>query len=87
MVSLFNYDEDLIQEYASEFVGAKFPGSEYSFTCIYRSADFPDERQVFMILVAGQQFALKVDTTSPETGRLSAEFSVLNKLLCLFFSL
>lgn len=80
MVNLFNFDEELIAGFISEFAETYAPGAEYGFACIYRSADFPDERQVFRVALNDQHFALKVDTQSPATGRLADEFDLLRRL-------
>ena len=84
MVSLFNFDEDLIYGFVREFAEYHAPGSEHAFACIYRSSDYPDTRQVFRVSTKGQDFALKVDTQSPETGRLTKEFDLLCQLHRLF---
>ncbi|GLP88676.1 hypothetical protein GCM10007921_42390 [Tritonibacter mobilis] len=48
MVNLFNYNDRLVSMFIEEFVEAKFSNSSFIFTCVYKSADFPEERQVFL---------------------------------------
>ncbi|WP_126137164.1 aminoglycoside phosphotransferase family protein [Tritonibacter mobilis] len=80
MVNLFNYNDRLVSMFIEEFVEAKCSNSRFIFTCVYKSADFPEERQVFLIEIEGQRFALKLDLTSHKTDRLENEFDVLNRL-------
>jgi hypothetical protein len=80
MVNLLSYNRRRINRYVKEFVAEMFPGHDYLFACIYRSADYPDERQVFVIEVAGEKFALKLDTKSGATKRLEREFVTLTSL-------
>lgn len=84
MVNLLNYDDRLVRQCVSEFVEAKFPASEFSFACIYRSPQHPSERQVFLVAIEGQKFALKLDLMSDETGRLAKEYEVLSRLYPFF---
>lgn len=80
MVNLSNYDERLVRRYVAEFAETEDPGATPLFTCVYRSADFPNERQVFLVDLAGKQFALKLDLTSHKTNRLAVEYDVLSRL-------
>ncbi|WP_170575806.1 phosphotransferase [Ruegeria atlantica] len=50
------------------------------FECMYRSHDFAETRMVLRIKGPEQHFALKIDTASPETGRLQSEFDLLVRL-------
>lgn len=54
------------------------PIQQVSFLC--RSHAFPDTRHVWKIESAGRHYALKLDTLSPETGRLGKEFALLEQL-------
>ena len=80
MINLFNYNERLVEKFVSEFVEAESPGSQPVFTCVYRSADFPKERQVFLVELEDKQFALKLDLSSHKTSRLAEEYEVLERL-------
>ena len=80
MLTLTDYDHDLVSALVREFVDAVRPGQEHLFSCVYRSEDLPDQHQVFLIAVGEDRFALKLDTASGETGRLAREFAVLERL-------
>ncbi|WP_157769970.1 aminoglycoside phosphotransferase family protein [Ruegeria profundi] len=71
---------DMASTYAEEFARAQVNSSVKDVTCIYRSHAFPASRLVWKIEKSGRPFALKIDTLSPETGRLSKEFDVLTRL-------
>lgn len=80
MVNLFNFNDRLVKKFILEFVHAKFPGSDYVYACIYKSADFSNERQVFLVEIEDQRFALKLDLTADKTGRLKDEYEILSNL-------
>ncbi len=50
------------------------------FSRIFVSPVAPKERQVLMVVLGQTKYAIKVDTTSPETGRLEREFKGLQAL-------
>ncbi|SLN51747.1 aminoglycoside phosphotransferase family protein [Pseudooctadecabacter jejudonensis] len=47
---------------------------------VFVSPVAPDERQVFRVALGDEVFAMKIDTTSAETGRLQDEFAGLEAL-------
>ncbi len=53
---------------------------EPTFACLYRSADYPDERQIFLVSGPEKQFALKLDTKSSRTRRLETEYGFLQQV-------
>ncbi len=80
MINLLDYDRRRVDRHVKEFVAAMYSGQDYLFTCTYRSNAFADERQIFVLEVAGKKFALKLDTQSAATKRLEQEFSILTSL-------
>ncbi len=56
----------------------KTPVTQVEFLC--RSHAFPDTRLVWKVESSGRNYALKLDTLSPETGRLGKEFDLLEQL-------
>ncbi|WP_170432667.1 aminoglycoside phosphotransferase family protein [Ruegeria arenilitoris] len=50
------------------------------FDCVYRSHDFSDTRMVLRVKGKQQDYALKIDTLSPTSGRLQREFELLTDL-------
>ncbi len=54
------------------------PITQVKFLC--RSHAFPDTRLVWKVESSVRHYALKLDTLSPETGRLSKEFTLLEQL-------
>lgn len=80
MPDLFNFDQDLIAGFVDEFSRAVGTKGDLAFTCIYRSADFPDDRQVFRVVIGDINYSLKIDRTGDQTDRLRDEYAVLRKL-------
>ncbi|QFT97808.1 Phosphotransferase enzyme family protein [Roseovarius sp. THAF8] len=80
MANLLNYNHRRINGYVKEFVAQQHPAQDYNFACIYRSADYPKERQVFVVEIGERRYALKVDTKSAKTERLVREFETLREL-------
>ncbi|WP_170754434.1 phosphotransferase family protein [Ruegeria lacuscaerulensis] len=54
------------------------------FECVYRSHDFADTRYLLRLRTGSGEYALKIDTTSPETGRLQKEYDLLTTLSAYF---
>lgn len=75
--NLLNFDQELIAGFVEEFAKAIGTKGETAFTCIYRSAGFPDERQVFKVVIGDRHYALKVDLTADQSSRLRNEFATL----------
>lgn len=71
---------DMASEFAEEFAQSCPKDAITQLSCIYRSHAFPESRQVWKVETSERVFALKIDTLSPDTGRLSREFDVLNRL-------
>ena len=69
-----------IDEFSNQFL--KVPIRRYE--CIYRSHAFDDTRSVVILHTAAQAFALKIDTQSPDTGRLRNEYDLLVELYRFF---
>lgn len=67
---------DLVTEFGGRIPDGRVLGSR----CIYRSHAFPRTRWVMQVDAARQSYALKIDTQSPQTGRLTKEFRVLSQL-------
>ncbi|MCL6283706.1 aminoglycoside phosphotransferase family protein [Ruegeria sp. 2012CJ41-6] len=84
MLTLSHHETQLASAYVDEFAQACLGGAAPAFDCIYRSSNFPQTRLVLRISTAEGSYALKVDTESPLTGRLKAEFGVLQELHTFF---
>ncbi|WP_302477164.1 phosphotransferase family protein [Ruegeria arenilitoris] len=67
-------------EFVAEFSRHVGLGETLQFGCVYRSHDFPDTRLVLRLQGPPQDYAMKIDTASPESGRLQAEFDILTRL-------
>ncbi|MCL6285883.1 phosphotransferase [Ruegeria sp. 2012CJ41-6] len=80
MPNLLNVDHALISGFVEEFAGKFDAKGETAFTCIYRSAGFPDERQVFLVRIGDRAYSLKIDLMEGQTDRLRNEFAVLQDL-------
>ncbi|MEO3413901.1 aminoglycoside phosphotransferase family protein [Roseovarius sp. CAU 1744] len=80
MLSLFNIDYLNVNKMIREFTSKAGLQGEISFVCIYRSANFEHERQVFKVSVGDKLFAMKVDRFGAKSGRLTSEFAVLQGL-------
>jgi len=65
-----------VREFA-EYMG--FTGNPES-VCIFTSPVVPKERQVLSVLLGDKHYALKIDSTSAETGRLEKEFTDLTAI-------
>ncbi len=63
-------------ELAQDCLGT--PITQIRFHC--RSHAFPDTRLVWKVETSNRSYALKLDTLSPETGRLRKEFDLLEQL-------
>lgn len=66
--------------FVEEFARHSAADGVLPFDCIYRSHDFPDTRVVVKIKGPRNLFALKIDTDSPNSGRLKKEFNLLTHL-------
>ena len=79
-MDIFSFDylraEQMIREFAS---ACKIPG-EFEYECIYQSADPGKNRYVLKVTFPGLVYALKIDRTGRETGRLKSEFDILQRL-------
>ncbi|MDP5219640.1 phosphotransferase [Ruegeria sp. 2205SS24-7] len=84
MPTLSQQETHLASAYVEEFARACLGGATPSFDCIYRSSNFPETRLVLRVDAGGEAYALKIDTESPATGRLKAEFGVLQELSAYF---
>lgn len=80
MLNLLNIDYISVNKMIYEFTSNAGLQGETSFVCIYRSANFTHERQVYKVSVGGKLFAMKVDLFGAKSGRLTAEFAVLQNL-------
>ncbi len=67
-------------EFVAEFARHAGLDGALQFDCVYRSHGFPDTRLVLQAQGPLRDYAIKIDTTSPETGRLQAEFDILTRL-------
>lgn len=67
-------------EFVAEFSDHAQTGGPLRFDCIYRSHDFPDSRMVLQVRGGSGDFALKIDTDAPASGRLRKEFDLLTAL-------
>ncbi|WP_170335591.1 aminoglycoside phosphotransferase family protein [Ruegeria arenilitoris] len=67
-------------EFVAEFSRHAGLGPALQFDCVYRSHGFPDTRLVLRVQGPTRDYAMKIDTASPESGRLKAEFDVLTRL-------
>lgn len=77
MLNLFNVDYIRVNKMINEFVSNVELTGDTNFECIFSSAKFKHERQVFKVAVGDSFFALKVDYSGANSGRLSSEFGVL----------
>ncbi|MFA3919593.1 phosphotransferase [Ruegeria hyattellae] len=80
MLTLSQHETQLASTYVDEFARACLGGASPTFDCIYRSSNFPQTRLVMRVSTADESYALKIDSESPLTGRLKAEFGVLQDL-------
>lgn len=80
VISLFDIEFQKIEHQCREFVEAVGLPDEISFEAIFQSTKFGSVRQVFKVTIAGQIFALKYDSHGGETGRLRAEFAIVQRL-------
>ncbi|WP_377192671.1 phosphotransferase [Ruegeria meonggei] len=80
MLTLTDDEHNRATEFVQEFSDHTLSGRSLGFTCIYRSHDFPDTRMVLKLTGAVQDYALKIDTMSPTSGRLQKEFALLTTL-------
>ncbi|RBW56858.1 hypothetical protein DS909_09155 [Phaeobacter gallaeciensis] len=72
----------IAQQFLSEFRDARNIDGDMSMTCIYRSADFSDERLVYRVTTSHDtEYALKIDVAPAPNPRLSDEFKVLTRLV------
>lgn len=67
---------DIVREFSTHM---NFGGTP-QVSRVFTSPVAPDERQVIKVILGDQTYALKVDTTSPQTGRLQDEFKGLQDL-------
>lgn len=74
--------KSIVREFADHIGFQGIP--EYS--RIFVSPVAPDERQVLLVVFGDDKYAIKVDSTSPETGRLESEFKGLQDLSAHFSS-
>ncbi len=80
MMNLFDVDYVRTERMVREFVDHTGLRGETQFVCIYRSANFARERQVFKVGVGDATFAMKVDLEGAKSNRLVDEFALLQKL-------
>lgn len=80
MLTLTKDEHRRAAAFVEEFSCRVSADAKLPFECIYRSHDFPDTRMVLRITGSNQHFALKIDTASPETGRLQGEVDLLTRL-------
>lgn len=80
MFNLFNIDYIRVNKMIREFVTNTGRSGDTAFECIYRSANFKNERQVFRIAVGDETFAMKVDHVGAKTDRLRDEFKILQSV-------
>ena len=80
MLTLSEKERCLASELVEEFCQRGGVEEIGNFTCVYRSHDFPDSRLVLRVETEARDYALKLDTESPETGRLRNEFELLGEL-------
>lgn len=67
-----------------EFAQSGLRDAVLGFECVYRSHDFPKTRLLLRVTTGSQHYAIKIDTTSAETGRLQKEFQLLQELSAYF---
>jgi len=75
-ISEYDMASGFANEFARDHLGGRITGLE----CVYRSHGFPGSRLVMKVETASKDYALKIDTMSPETGRLEKEFGTLRRL-------
>ena len=80
MPTLTISEYDMASGFASEFARHQLNDRITGLECVYRSHGFPGSRLVMKVETPGQDFALKIDTISPESGRLGREFETLNRV-------
>ncbi|UWQ81184.1 aminoglycoside phosphotransferase family protein [Leisingera sp. S132] len=80
MLAFADFDENLVRSCVDEFAEATGTNDEFFISCLYRSADFGNERMVFtLVRPSGTPLVLKLDTAENAT-RLIKEFRVLKEL-------
>ncbi len=80
MLTLTEDERNRAAGYVAEFSRHSQAGDQLRFDCVYRSHDFSDTRLVLRVHGRMQNYALKIDTGSPGTGRLKKEFELLTSL-------
>lgn len=76
----FHIDRSLVERMIKDFTSATTLEGEVAYTCIFQSTHFGGERLVFKVTIGTQDFAMKVDTTGADSGRLASEFAVLQQM-------
>ncbi|MEX0349382.1 MAG: phosphotransferase [Paracoccaceae bacterium] len=84
MLTLSPNETQLASNYVAEFAAQCLGGVRPTYDCIYRSSNFPQTRLVLRVKAPDCTYALKIDTESPLTARLKAEFGVLQDLWAYF---
>lgn len=80
MLTFADFDGDLVHACVDEFSAAAGIDDVFHVSCLYRSADFGNERMVFtLVRQNGAPLVLKLDTAE-NTRRLTKEFRILEKL-------
>lgn len=80
MATLTIDEYDMANTYAEAFARHCLDTPVSRIQSIYRSHAFPESRLVWKIETPERDYALKIDTLSPDSGRLSKEFDILSKL-------
>ncbi len=80
MPTLTISEYDMAREFANEFARDHLRDHITGLHCVYRSHGFPGSRFVMKVETPSQNYALKIDTISPESGRLPNEFQVLTRV-------
>ncbi|SMO67271.1 phosphotransferase [Ruegeria faecimaris] len=84
MLTLTTDEYERARGFVQEFLDQTPEDGPAGFECVYRSHDFAGSRIVLRVRGARRDYALKVDTESPGTGRLRDEFDMLGKLTAHF---
>lgn len=80
MPDLTESEKQFTSDCVAEFLSYVNTDATGQVECIYRSHAFPNSRLVLKVQTEPATYALKIDTESPDTGRLRDEFDLLTKL-------
>ncbi len=75
---MFFRDHEDIKLFVDEFTAAQFPDEQFQYARIYKSNDFPDDKQVYRVKSDTKDFALKINSRIGFSEVLRQEFKNLS---------